>query len=108
MTKVNVDRCVHVCCLRYLEGAHEGFVDTHHATCVIKLPAVVWGRKQCDQLAFGKELISILHNLLERHEILLTPTAINTKNSASVSDSKFGLRLSMQNHLHLTQYETPC
>ena len=48
----------------YLEGAHEGFVNTHHATCIVKLPAVVWSREKCDQLAFGKELISILHNLL--------------------------------------------
>ena len=50
---------------RYLEGAHEGFVNTHHATCIVKLSAVVWSREKCDQLAFGKELVSILHNLLE-------------------------------------------
>lgn len=52
-------------CGNYLEGAHEGFINTHHAACIIKLPAVVWSREKCDQLAFGKELISILHNLLE-------------------------------------------
>lgn len=49
----------------YLEGAHERFVNTHHAACIVKLPAVVWSREKCDQLAFGKELISILHNLRE-------------------------------------------
>lgn len=50
--------------LLYLEGAHEGFINTHHAACIVKLPAVIWSREKCDQLAFGKELISILHNLL--------------------------------------------
>lgn len=49
----------------YLEGAHEGFINAHHAAGVVKLPAVVWSREKCDQLAFGKELIAILHNLLE-------------------------------------------
>lgn len=47
----------------YLEGTHEGLVHAHHAACVVKLPAVIWSRKKCDQLAFGKELVSILHNL---------------------------------------------
>lgn len=48
---------------RYLEGAHQGFVDAHHATCVVKLPAIIWSGEKCDQLAFGKELVSVLHNL---------------------------------------------
>lgn len=47
----------------YLKGAHEGFVNTHHAACVVELPTVVWSGEKCDQLAFGKELVSILHNL---------------------------------------------
>lgn len=48
---------------RYLEGTHERFIDTHHAACVVELPAVIWSGEQCDQLAFGKEFVSILHNL---------------------------------------------
>lgn len=51
------------CFQHYLEGTHEGLVDAHHATCVVKLPAVIWSGEKCDQLAFGKELVSILHNL---------------------------------------------
>lgn len=49
----------------YLEGTHEGFINTHHAARIIKFPTVVWSREKCDQLAFGEELVSILHNLLE-------------------------------------------
>lgn len=67
------------CFLLYLEGTHEGFINTHHAACIVKLPAVVWSREKCDQLAFGKELISILHNLLETRDIIPPPTPINTK-----------------------------
>lgn len=47
----------------YLEGTHEGLVDAHHAACVVELATVIWSREKCDQLAFGKELVSILHNL---------------------------------------------
>lgn len=47
----------------YLEGTHERFIDAHHAACIVKLPAVIWSREKCDQLAFGKELVSILYNL---------------------------------------------
>jgi len=69
----------------YLEGTHEGFVHTHHAACIIKLPAVVWSREKCDQLAFGKELISILHNLFE-----------DTRYSNTYSDQYL---VSLRNHL---------
>ena len=61
---LNIKRCYNGL-LEYLEGAHEGFIHTHHAACIVKLPAVVWSWEECDQLAFGKELIAILHNLLE-------------------------------------------
>lgn len=47
----------------YLKGAHKGLVHTHHAACVVKLPAVVGGREQRHQLSFGKELIAIFNNL---------------------------------------------
>lgn len=67
----------------YLEGAHEGFINTHHTACIIKLPAVVWSREKCDQLAFGKELVSILHNLLkERWHYSSAYKKINTKKQA--------------------------
>jgi len=47
----------------YLKGAHKGLVNTHHASCIVKLPAVVGGREQRDQLSLGKELITVFNNL---------------------------------------------
>lgn len=47
----------------HLKGAHEGLVHTHHAACVVKLPAVVGGWEQGHQLSFGKELITVFNNL---------------------------------------------
>ena len=34
------------CELVHLEGAHEGLINGHHASSIVKLPAVVWGRKE--------------------------------------------------------------
>ena len=50
----------------YLEGAHERLIHTHHGTSVVKLPTIVWGRKQSHQLPFSKELITILHHLKQQ------------------------------------------
>lgn len=47
----------------YLKGAHEGLVHTHHAACIVKLPAVVGGGEQRHQLSLGKELITVFNNL---------------------------------------------
>lgn len=47
----------------YLEGAHEGLINTHHCPCIVKLATVVWSRKQCHQLPFGKKFISIFYHL---------------------------------------------
>jgi hypothetical protein len=49
---------------QYLEGAHERLVDGHHGRGVVKLAAVVWGRKEGDQPALGKELVAVLHDLV--------------------------------------------
>lgn len=46
-----------------LEGAHQGFVHAHHATGVVKLPAVVGSREQSHQLPLGEELIPIFYHL---------------------------------------------
>lgn len=59
----------------YLERAHKGFVNTHHCTCVIKLATVVWGRKQCYQLPFGKKFIAIFYHLkVEEKRLTLSST----------------------------------
>ena len=50
----------------YLEGAHERLIHTHHGTSIVKLPTIVWGRKQSHQLPFSKELITILHHLKQQ------------------------------------------
>ena len=47
----------------YLEGAHQCLVYTHHAPGIVKLPAVVGGGEQGDQLPLGEKLVPILHDL---------------------------------------------
>ena len=46
-----------------LEGAHEGLIDTHHSSSVIKFSTVVRSREESDQLTLGKELIAVLYHL---------------------------------------------
>lgn len=91
--------------IHYLERAHKGFINAHHATCIVKLPTVVWSREKCDQLAFGKELISILHNLRE------DTWHYSNAYSNQYQETNFNLlfqnlmllsRLSTQIHLHFT------
>jgi hypothetical protein len=47
-----------------LEGAHECLIYAHHGSGILKLPAIVRSRENCDKLTLGKELIPLLHNLL--------------------------------------------
>ena len=49
--------------MRYLEGAHEGLVHTHHGTRVIELAAIVRRRKESHQLPPSEELVPVLHDL---------------------------------------------
>ena len=39
-------------------------IDTHHGTCIVKLSAIVWSRKDGHQLALPKELVAILDDLM--------------------------------------------
>jgi hypothetical protein len=59
----------------YLEGAEQALVYAHHCTGIVKLSAVVGGAEQGDELAFGKELVAILDDLMgsadEVHIVLL-------------------------------------
>ena len=48
----------------YLEGAHERFIDAHHAAGVVELAAVVGGGEEGDQLTLGEELVPVLNNLM--------------------------------------------
>lgn len=50
--------------LEDLEGAQETLIDRHHGTSIVELATVVGSREECDQLAFGEELISVLHDLM--------------------------------------------
>lgn len=56
-------RQVYSIVLTHLKGAHESLIDAHHGAGVVKLPAVVGGREQGDQLTLGKEFIAVLHDL---------------------------------------------
>lgn len=46
-----------------LERAHQGLVNTHHGTCIVKFSTVIGGREYRHQLPVSKELITILHHL---------------------------------------------
>lgn len=50
--------------LEDLKGTEERLVDAHHCASVIKLATVVWCRKECDELAFGKELVPVFNDLV--------------------------------------------
>ena len=50
--------------LENLEGAQETLIDRHHGSSIIELAAVVWSREECHELAFGEELVSVLHDLV--------------------------------------------
>lgn len=50
--------------LQDLERAQQTLVHAHHRACVVKLATVVGCRKEGDQLAFAKELVAILNDLV--------------------------------------------
>lgn len=67
LAHVNASICVLLllfCWFQNLKRAQERFVDTHHCTCIVKFPTVIWCRKQCNQLSFCKEFVSIFNDLM--------------------------------------------
>ena len=50
--------------LEDLERTHQSFVYTHHSTRIVEFTAVVGSRKERHQLAPGKELVAVLHDLV--------------------------------------------
>jgi hypothetical protein len=56
----------------YLEGAHERVIDAHHGAGIVELATVVGGGEQRHELALGKELIAILHNLALEYGVKAT------------------------------------
>lgn len=61
--------------LENLERAEQALVHTHHRTGVVELATVVGCREQRDQLAFAKELVAVLDDLVSSadqiHVVLL-------------------------------------
>lgn len=57
--------------MTYLERTHQGLIDRHHSTSVVKLSTIVWSWKERHQLSFCKKLVSIFHNLMGQREVLL-------------------------------------
>jgi hypothetical protein len=47
-----------------LEAAHECVVDWHHGTCIVELATIVGSWEKSDELALGKELITVFHDLM--------------------------------------------
>lgn len=47
-----------------LKGASKILIDIHHGPRVIELPTVIDRTEHSDQLAIGKELVPLLHNLV--------------------------------------------
>ena len=50
--------------LQDLERAQQTLVHAHHRACVVKLATVVGCREEGDKLAFAKELVAILNDLV--------------------------------------------
>jgi hypothetical protein len=47
-----------------LKRAHEGLIDTHHRSRILKLAAVVGCTENGNQLPLGKELVSFFNHLM--------------------------------------------
>lgn len=76
--------------LQDLEGAHQSLIDTHHGTGVVKLSAVVGGREERDELALGKELVSLLDDLVgaaDEVELLALQEGIHNVGTKGVRDT---------------------
>lgn len=50
--------------LQDLKATSQVLINTHKSTSIIKLPTIVRCREEGDQLAFGKELVAILDDLM--------------------------------------------
>jgi hypothetical protein len=48
----------------YLKRAQQAFVHAHHGSGVVEFSTVIGSAEQCDELSFGEELITVLHNLM--------------------------------------------
>lgn len=48
----------------YLEAAHKGLVDAHHATGIVKFAAVVGRGEEGDKLPLCEELVAVLDDLV--------------------------------------------
>ena len=63
----------------YLEGAHQSLVYTHHPPGVVKLPAVVGGGEQGDQLSLREKLVTILHDLRQINQWSVSICAVQSE-----------------------------
>jgi len=48
----------------HLKTAHQGFIDAHHTTSIVKLAAIVWRGEQRHELSFGEEFITVFDYLM--------------------------------------------
>lgn len=71
----------------YLEGAHQCLIHTHHGTCIIEFTTVVGCREERYQLTFCKELISILDDLKDDQQVIITCNINHQKTSHPVPDA---------------------
>jgi hypothetical protein len=79
----------------YLEGAHEVFTDAHDGPRIIKLAAIVWGRKDGDELAVALELVPVLHDLVcaaDEIEVVLVQETLNHVGAKRVRDAPVYMR----------------
>ena len=69
--------------LQNLKRAKQRLINTHHRASIVEFTAVVRRREQSDKLAFGEELVSILHHLMrtayEIHVVFLQEAGNNVR-----------------------------
>ena len=53
-----------LCCLQYLEWAHQWLIHAHHRSWILKFPTVVWCTEHCHKLPFCEKFISFFYNLV--------------------------------------------
>jgi len=51
--------------LYYMKRADKIFINVHYCPPVLKHTAIIWGRKNCNELSFSEKLISLFYNLNE-------------------------------------------
>lgn len=75
--------CVALCSREntYLERTEQALIYTHHGTSVVEFTAIIRRAEQGYKLSFGKELVTILNNLVgaadEIHVVFLEEAADN-------------------------------